>query len=109
MPLYPTDCPPPYEAVMGQRAPSQVHVCIEGCNCTVNALFELKIKYLQQIIIFFSSLLYNYYNYIYIYILVYFYLNYYYSQCVMCFHNFRFKPYFYVFFSDAAIIGLKKC
>ncbi|XP_029694080.1 protein FAM189B [Takifugu rubripes] len=23
IPLYPTDCPPPYEAVMGQRAPSQ--------------------------------------------------------------------------------------
>lgn len=27
IPLYPTDCPPPYEAVMGQRAPSQVSVC----------------------------------------------------------------------------------
>lgn len=26
IPLYPTDCPPPYEAVMGQRAPSQVSV-----------------------------------------------------------------------------------
>lgn len=24
VPLYPTDCPPPYEAVMGQRDPSQV-------------------------------------------------------------------------------------
>lgn len=24
IPLYPTDCPPPYEAVMGQRAVSQV-------------------------------------------------------------------------------------
>lgn len=24
VPLYPTDCPPPYEAVMGQRAASQV-------------------------------------------------------------------------------------
>jgi len=24
VPLYPTDCPPPYEAVMGQRASSQV-------------------------------------------------------------------------------------
>ncbi|XP_051722708.1 protein ENTREP3 isoform X3 [Ctenopharyngodon idella] len=26
VPLYPTDCPPPYEAVMGQRAPSQATV-----------------------------------------------------------------------------------
>lgn len=26
IPLYPTDCPPPYEAVMGQRAVSQVSV-----------------------------------------------------------------------------------
>lgn len=26
IPLYPTDCPPPYEAVMGQRAVSQVIV-----------------------------------------------------------------------------------
>lgn len=24
VPLYPTDCPPPYEAVMGQRVASQV-------------------------------------------------------------------------------------
>lgn len=29
VPLYPTDCPPPYEAVMGQRAASQVSVY--GC------------------------------------------------------------------------------
>uniref|UniRef100_A0A665VV14 Si:dkey-7f3.9 n=1 Tax=Echeneis naucrates TaxID=173247 RepID=A0A665VV14_ECHNA len=28
VPLYPTDCPPPYEAVMGQRVASQVSVCI---------------------------------------------------------------------------------
>lgn len=26
VPLYPTDCPPPYEAVMGQRAASQVSI-----------------------------------------------------------------------------------
>ncbi|XP_052002687.1 protein ENTREP3-like isoform X1 [Xyrauchen texanus] len=26
VPLYPTDCPPPYEAVMGQRAPSEATV-----------------------------------------------------------------------------------
>uniref|UniRef100_A0A673GQD5 Si:dkey-7f3.9 n=1 Tax=Sinocyclocheilus rhinocerous TaxID=307959 RepID=A0A673GQD5_9TELE len=36
VPLYPTDCPPPYEAVMGQRAPSQVHSCIEGCKDSFN-------------------------------------------------------------------------
>lgn len=28
VPLYPTDCPPPYEAVMGQRAASQVSVWV---------------------------------------------------------------------------------
>lgn len=28
IPLYPTDCPPPYEAVMGQRALSQVSVVL---------------------------------------------------------------------------------
>lgn len=28
VPLYPTDCPPPYEAVMGQRAASQVSMCV---------------------------------------------------------------------------------
>lgn len=28
VPLYPTDCPPPYEAVMGQRAASQVSTCV---------------------------------------------------------------------------------
>uniref|UniRef100_A0A667YXP1 Family with sequence similarity 189 member B n=1 Tax=Myripristis murdjan TaxID=586833 RepID=A0A667YXP1_9TELE len=31
VPLYPTDCPPPYEAVMGQRAASQVST---SCVCT---------------------------------------------------------------------------
>uniref|UniRef100_A0A3P9PVU1 Uncharacterized protein n=1 Tax=Poecilia reticulata TaxID=8081 RepID=A0A3P9PVU1_POERE len=31
VPLYPTDCPPPYEAVMGQRAASQV-------SCWVHAV-----------------------------------------------------------------------
>lgn len=36
IPLYPTDCPPPYEAVMGQRALSQVsvvflHLCASDC------------------------------------------------------------------------------
>lgn len=31
IPLYPTDCPPPYEAVMGQRAVSQVSVF--PCTC----------------------------------------------------------------------------
>lgn len=31
VPLYPTDCPPPYEAVMGQRAASQVSICL--CIC----------------------------------------------------------------------------
>lgn len=36
VPLYPTDCPPPYEAVMGQRAASQVsigefvHLCVSA-------------------------------------------------------------------------------
>lgn len=29
IPLYPTDCPPPYEAVMGQRALSQVSVIMD--------------------------------------------------------------------------------
>lgn len=28
VPLYPTDCPPPYEAVMGQRIASQVSMCV---------------------------------------------------------------------------------
>uniref|UniRef100_A0A672L041 Uncharacterized protein n=1 Tax=Sinocyclocheilus grahami TaxID=75366 RepID=A0A672L041_SINGR len=41
VPLYPTDCPPPYEAVIGQRAPSQVHESIEGCK---DDLFKRKIK-----------------------------------------------------------------
>uniref|UniRef100_A0A8C2WJE0 Family with sequence similarity 189 member B n=1 Tax=Cyclopterus lumpus TaxID=8103 RepID=A0A8C2WJE0_CYCLU len=31
VPLYPTDCPPPYEAVMGQRAASQVSECVRVC------------------------------------------------------------------------------
>uniref|UniRef100_A0A3Q4G9I3 Family with sequence similarity 189 member B n=1 Tax=Neolamprologus brichardi TaxID=32507 RepID=A0A3Q4G9I3_NEOBR len=31
VPLYPTDCPPPYEAVMGQRAASQVSMCVLVC------------------------------------------------------------------------------
>lgn len=33
VPLYPTDCPPPYEAVMGQRAASQVSVYVRVCVC----------------------------------------------------------------------------
>lgn len=33
VPLYPTDCPPPYEAVMGQRAASQVSMHVSMCVC----------------------------------------------------------------------------
>lgn len=37
VPLYPTDCPPPYEAVMGQRAASQVSMCVyvRICVCVM--------------------------------------------------------------------------
>lgn len=33
VPLYPTDCPPPYEAVMGQRAASQVSMSMYVFVC----------------------------------------------------------------------------
>lgn len=36
VPLYPTDCPPPYEAVMGQRAASQVSMCVLVCVCVMD-------------------------------------------------------------------------
>lgn len=43
VPLYPTDCPPPYEAVMGQRDPTQVSVCKLASStrdlCDLFALF----------------------------------------------------------------------
>lgn len=42
VPLYPTDCPPPYEAVMGQRAASQVrlHMCVGVCSvCCAHSQF----------------------------------------------------------------------
>lgn len=36
VPLYPTDCPPPYESVMGQRAASQVSITMyTQCNLKV--------------------------------------------------------------------------
>lgn len=39
VPLYPTDCPPPYEAVMGQRAASQVSVFSSVCICLCVCVF----------------------------------------------------------------------
>lgn len=38
VPLYPTDCPPPYEAVMGQRVASQVNPSPLSVSLSVSVL-----------------------------------------------------------------------
>lgn len=49
VPLYPTDCPPPYEAVIGQRDPSQVNAYKEisglvGMGCGLLAVFTMRLS-----------------------------------------------------------------